>query len=663
MIIGDYNNLKGEHESLKFDTVRDHQGKEQIKNVVSNYQPNEKERLMRQQIVKHFTYSDIIFRKPRREFNDLSVVSRTMIDQMAFNAYQPNNGDALEGDELNSWKSRAMRPIVRNKIITMAAHATAQLIFPKVFAYNKDTNSEEAKAAQVMEDLMEWAGERSGYDMTNLYAVLGALINPASIVYTEYGEVYQKYKTEKGEDGEYKWEITLDEDASGFQDTIVPVDELYIANFYEHDIQKQEWLIWRRVQPYSQMNMKYANYEKFKYVKPGVQLIYNDANFTFYEVYDTNLRQEMCEEIIYWNKEKDVKIIMVNGVILTDWDNPNPRQDKQYPFIKFGFELMDEGKCFYYKSLAFKMMQDANIINTLYPMIIDGTYLSLMPPLINTGGDIIGSDVIVPGAITTVGKDVAVSPLQIAQNMTAGLNALQAVEKSINESDQGTTPLRTSNRPTNYEIQVKQQEQMIMVGLFVKMVIKFIKDYGKLRMNDILQYLTIGEASKIEGNELIYKTFLLPNKQEKSGIKTRKLQFDANLPSTPLNENEDLAMSYSILKEQGGRKSDTFLYKANPILFRNLKYTQVISPNAMKPLSEEATRTLILEAYDRFIQNPLVDPEQITKDALGVYPEGKKNPDKYIKKVQQSPMQSNMGQQMVQPQQQLPIKRQLTPAK
>ena len=38
-------------------------------------------------------------------------------------------------------------------------------------------------------------------------------------------------------------------------------------------------------------------YENFKYVKPGVQIIYNDANQTFYEVYDTNMRHELVEEI------------------------------------------------------------------------------------------------------------------------------------------------------------------------------------------------------------------------------------------------------------------------------------------------------------------------------------------------------------------------------
>src|SRR5690606_1867467 len=144
---------------------------------------------------------------------------------------------------------------------------------------------------------------------------------------------------------------------------------LFIENFYEPDIQKQGWLIWRRVFSYSLAETKYARLypDKFKFVRPGVVNLFNDADDSFYQVYDNNLREEEVEEIVYFNKTLDLKIIIVNGVMLTDPDNANPRNDKQYPFAKFGYELINN-RCFYYKSLAFKLQQDASIVNTLYPM-------------------------------------------------------------------------------------------------------------------------------------------------------------------------------------------------------------------------------------------------------------------------------------------------------
>src|SRR5205085_10666677 len=137
----------------------------------------------------------------------------------------------------------------------------------------------------------------------------------------------------------------------------------------------------------------------FEHVKPGIQTIYNDANQTFYQVYDPNMRPYMVEWVQYWNRTLDLKIDVMNGIMVSDYDNPNPRNDKLYPFTWTGYEVINN-RCAYFKSLAFKLMHDANIINTLYPMIIDGTYLNLFAPGIIAGEENIGSNIIVPGRVT-----------------------------------------------------------------------------------------------------------------------------------------------------------------------------------------------------------------------------------------------------------------------
>ena len=197
----------------------------------SSYQPTDEEKEVRSMIIRQFSLGYLTMYKPRREFNDLSVIGRMTVDQMAFNTYQPNNGEAPEGDLINGWRSNAIRPIVRNKCISIAAHATAQLIFPKIFSYNGQSEVQE-EAARVMRDLIEWSADQSKYSETSLNAVISAVVNPASLYYTEYGEVYRNVKRDKGNDGKWIVEKMLDEDLSGFKDTPVPVDELYIENFY-----------------------------------------------------------------------------------------------------------------------------------------------------------------------------------------------------------------------------------------------------------------------------------------------------------------------------------------------------------------------------------------------------------------------------------------------
>ncbi len=617
-----------------------------VTDQVSLYQPSEGAKLRRQEIIKDFTLGYVTMYKPRREFNDLSLVSRLTVDKMSFLTFQPNDGDALDGDIVNSWKSRAMKPIIRNKIMSIAAHATARLLFPKIFAYNENDDEEE-DAAIVLESLQEWAADRSNYAKTSLYAVITSLWSPAAIIYTDYTETYRTVKR----NGEK--ELMLDENLSGFQDEVVPVDELYIENFYEPDIQRQGWLIRRRVQSYTLSRAKYENkYEDFKFVRPGIQLVYNDANQLFYEVYDTNMRQEMVEEITYWRKSDDVKIVMVNGVMLTDPDNENPRNDKMYPFDKFGYSILDEGRCFYYKSLAFHMTPETKIINTLYPMIVDGTYLSIMPPMINVGADVISQDVIIPGATTNLTDPNAnLTPLSIGQNnqgIRTGMETLQKVEESINEAT--STPLESGDQQpgtTAYEISVLEKNAATVLGLFVKMISEHVRSFGKLRLGDILQYLTIGEVKMIAGKEdgeLVYKTFYLYNKGE--AAKTRKIKFDSTLPNQ-MTQDQKMSESFKVLEEQGGLDSKTLLYKVNPELIRNLKYMVTVNADILNPMSEELERAYALEEYDRMVLNPNIDPEETARFLLQSYPKTKKEPDKYIVK---QPPQGTPNQQ-VQPNQ------------
>jgi hypothetical protein len=604
----------------------------------SPYRPSKEEAEVRSMILDHFRLGYATQYRPRVEFNDLCLIDRMQIDQMAFNAYQPNNGEPNEADVVNAWKSNAFRPVVRNKCISIAAHATARLIFPKVFAHN-ESSDEQTDAAQVMEDLMEVAGEQSNYEWTELRRTIAAMTDPISLGYTEFAEVYREVKRPTGEKGKYTKEVILDETLSGFQDTVVPCDELFIENFYEPDIQKQGWLLWRRVISYSLAEAKYRNtYSNFKdFVRPGMQIVYNDANQSFYQVYDTQMRPYNVEEIVYWNRSLDLKIIMVNGVMLTPHDNPNPRIDKLYPWDGFGYELINN-RCFYHKSLAFKMQQDANIINTLYPMIVDGTYLSMMPPLINVGMEAVGSDVMVPGVITTFrDPNQRVTPiLGNVNNLKAGMDTLFKVDESINMSSQDPIESGGQNpgNSTAYEISRLEQNAATVLGLFIKMRSKHIKDYGTLRMGDILQYWTIADVTEIEDDpKLIYKTFLLPNKTENGKVQTRKIKFSSDMSNEPKTEREHLNESYSVLKQE---KDKDALYLVNPELFRNLKYRCVISPDILNPKSTDLERAFDLELYDRMIANPQADQEEAYRLLLSTNPKTKKNPDKYVSKNPQT---------------------------
>lgn len=609
---------------------------------MASYQPEGLQRERMALVRSCFQLGDVTMQKPRPEFNDLSVIGRDQYDKLQFNAYQANNGQAVTGDPMNAWRSNAMRPIVRDKCISIAAHATARLIFPKVFAYDEDNEIQE-DAAQVMETLMEWS-TRQKWGETSLKVVIEALTSPASILHSEYSEVYNA----KGD---------LDEIQSGFIDTIVPVDQLYISNFYEPDIQKQDWLIWRRVQSYQLLMQKYSTkYDNFKYVKPGIQYIYNDANQSFYAVYDNNMRQDECEEIIFYHRVLGLQSVCINGVYLPKAGSDeelNPRQDGFYPFSKFGYQLINN-RCFYYKSLAFYLMQDANIINTLYPMIIDGTYLQIFPPLINRGGEAIRSNVWIPGASVTLSSPNAnVEPLAIStpNALAQGVNVMTEVEKSIVASSDLGQDAQGNADQTAYAISVQQQQANTLLGVFITMIGSYVLQYGKLRIGDIIQHLTVPELLEINGQpELVYKSFLL---RDKTG-NHKKVEFDYKMPDK-MTEKERLKRSYDVLKRQGGIKGKQTLWIANPSLFRKMKYEEAISPDVLNPLSEDLERQFGLAQWDRMVQQVptgMYDAEETGKLLLELFPRTKKDPDKYM------PKQLAQGQPSMQPIQQPPMNKQ-----
>ncbi len=631
---------------------------------IAAYKPDKDQQDVILDVVKKFTDGYTILQTPRLEWNDLSTIDRMGVDQLMWNTYQPNDGDPIEGDPVNSWKSRAMKPITRNKVISIAAHSTSRLLFPKVFAYSY-TDEEQQEAAQVMSDIMAWTGDQFDYPYLALHAVISALVNPASIVYTGFEEYYHQVKRPKTDDQgailmnegeiEYENKTELDEDLSGFQAQVVPVDEFFISDIYQNNVQKQDFIIWRRVMNYDLAKAKYAGkYTDFEYVKPGVQTIYVDANQGWYNLYDPNMQKNEVEEVMYWNKRKDLFIIIVNGILLTKFDNPNPRNDKQYPFAKFVYEPIDEGRFFFGKSLVFKLAPDYRVVNTLYPMIIDGTYLNIFQPMVATGTEVIGSDVIVPGAVTTLAdKDARLVPLSTATDISAGMQTLFKVEQSINESSE--VPSTGANKPqggkmTAYEISKLEQNNAIVLGLFMTMISSFVKQFGKLLVGDILQYMTIPEVKFIEGKEsMAYRSFFMPEQMSDNEMKTKKISFDDSIPDDPMSEKEMENRSFDMLDEEGGLESDLELSKVNPTLFRNLKYILKVTPDVLSPMTEEAERAFDLETYDRAINNQGLDQNEVTKTfLLSTNPKSKRNPSKFFKKEQQGGTQSPLNQNSMQ---------------
>ena len=604
------------------------------KDVLSGYTPNEVEKLAINSFLKDFRQSWQTMHLPRPEFNDMSLYQRHIVDMLAFNTYQENDGNPMMEDRLGGWKSNAIRPIIRNKAISIAAHMTSRLLVPKIFAYN-DADDEQEESARVMSYLVDWAREQANYPHMALFRVIAALYSPISWGYSEYVEVYRKVRNNNG-----GFKEVLDEDESGFKHLPISTDQVYFPNFYERDCQKQDFIIMRRIISYDKFKAKYpeSRYPNAKYVTPGIVVVMDDVNRGFYQVYDPHMRGEEVEEVIRWRKnarndvEVDSRMVMVNGVMLEMC--ANPRADHQFPFDAFYYLPINE-RCIAGKSLVFALQSDTTIVNTLYQLYIDGEYLKRFPPVITTGSDKVGVDVFVPGLnLAFADENVKINPINnVVGDSVSIVNALEKVEASVSESSQGNIQQgqETPGTPsTAYEISRIEQNASTVLGLSLKfMAGSHIIPYGKLLVSDVLQYMTIPDAEKIVGNDgLVYKTFYA--KEPGVAGKQNKVTFDSIMPDT-MTDEEKMDMSFKLLEAQGGIKSSTTLWKVNPVLFREFKYTFAIDADVLNPRSAELIRAFDLETYDRAIANPVADQTKIFTDLLmGTNPKTARDPKSYV---------------------------------
>lgn len=628
---------------------------------LSTYLPDALALEGRSTIIKRLTLGYTNQYKPRVEFNDLSLVQTTMEDLMAFNTYQPNDGDWPEGDTTNSWRSTAIRPVERNKVMSVAGHAAGRLGFLKLAAMDEGSVPQE-DAAEVLNSLMDWVRCTWFGPEQLLSMVLASLYAPKCFAHIEFSEVYRPHKTQKV-NGKWGYEFRLDEDMSGFRSTVVPPDQIFLENVFERDIQKQGWVIWRRVQSFSLLQAKYSMWNNWDKVRPGMHLVFNDPNANFYYVYDPEMWGDVQEEIVMWDKNNGgCMITMVGGVVLGEPDAKNPREDGLYPFAAWGYQMI-RTNFLYDKSLVSSVKQDAKVLNTLYPLIIDGAVLSTIPPTVATGTEIIGTDVIIPGVTTTLkNKDATLKPIMAPPDIAKAMAALGEVEKSLDDTVNVQSIPQGGNNITAYQISVLEQQQEEVMGPFRDSLLAASAQLTRLVMGDVLQHFTAVDASKVTGDApLVYRTFLTGTGKSGGKGQQKRIRFE-DFGGKPVDK---LKESYKTLKEQGGANSSVPLYRVNPTRFRDLKFMMVMSDDVLKSKSENVRFTRNLETFDKAIEakqaGANVDLDAMFADfVLSGNERGARNPERYVQAnnaappLGQNPLAAIQGGQNMMPKPPMP---------
>lgn len=631
------------------------------------YQPLGKERERLKQILSDFQTAQITMNKGYEEFGVnpignttdsgkyLSLVQFQNQMQMRFNNSIPGSTN----DPNQSWRANTVRPITRNKVISIVAHITASILYPSIVAQN-DKSEEDKELSLVMSDIVEWVAEQMDYDDLFLKAVIDLCVNPAVVLHQDYAKITRMIKEIKGE-GKWEWKEVVDEVFSGFTASIVPNDELYIANAYEPNIQRQDFLIRVKNISFRLAEAKYKDFPNWKYIRPGIRTFFDNENEIFYEQSDDELEGRLVQEAVYYNRSLDLEIPIVNGVLMSnDTERPLQRQDKKYPFAKAYYEMFNT-RFYYGMPLVAKIKPDQDVIDTLYNMIIDGTFADIWPAKAIFGAEDVDSSVFVPGTTTSFKSSpdkIAIQELGVGKNLTSAMNVLQKAEQSAGESSQD--PLQAGQQQggdrTKYEVIRLEQNAKTVLGLTGKMISGLVKDFGELLVGSIVQYLPIAEIAEVTGDDvqLKFPSIFIPKAEVKGKVKNRQIEFMADFPETAEDQKK---LEYQMLADEGwdvktGEDNGKTIAKVNPYMFRRMKYLCKIEPDFVDRTTKFFKK---LQIYDRAVLNPLANQEAIYRDfLLNAYVPGEE--DKYImKKGEQNEMMQQIMRQANKPTEAVPV--------
>ena len=606
-----------------------------VNGELSAYQPEQDVTEITRHVKRDYQTGVDILYDPRREFNNRSVLDELNDNQKAFLMYPRQ--DLVDPEE--KWRWTGVRPITRNRILSLAAHLTASTLIPGVFAQNPD-DEEDRDMAEIMRAMIEWNVRNSDYDVTFLYAVIAGLVNPVAYLGIEFVEAVQMIKT-RTKTG-IKLEEAVDDVLSGLHISNIPLDEVLITNPYEYEIQRQRALGRRQYIEYSQLEKIFGSHPNWRFVTPGVKTIYNEEDGTFYDQRDEDLRT-LAERFEYFNRGDDLQIPFINGIYLGTADvlaNPMKHRDQEnrpkYPLIKFGAEPIDEKRFYFYKSIASKLMQDYTLTNKIWQIVVDTEVLNLKPPLGVMGDDKLGTDIYYPGAAVNVGKDTSFQQFPTG-SAASGYNLLTFVDQWINESTQDPIKRGVSGRgdQTAFEISRIEQNARIQLGQIGKMMIQMVRDLGDRMIEDIIQHETVANIEDVVAGtlRLKFRRFLLPGQ---GGEKTREINFDDSLMGAQMTKKDIRKRKQKLFEQEGGKDGSKRISLVNPNLFKRMKYMAIVDAEVLMPKNEALEAALKLDAYAKAIQNPLIASdmeamENVTKDLLlGALKPTKGKEDKYL---------------------------------
>ena len=596
--------------------------------------------------------------KPFDEFDGYSLLQRAKMDQETFAAfvgirYLPKH---------KQWRWVGRKNTARNKVISLLAHIIAGMLYPVVFAQNEQ-DEEDKVTAEAMRILIEEHLKNADYEVRFFFAVLSALVNPASLVEVEYVQELINIR-DRAANGEMTMRQVVDEIMSGLFLHIIPIDEIMFGDFYSGtgDVQRQPSVIRYKRISFDSARGKYAGkyfYEGkdlFDYVEAGKTrcLVPSQEGMTLFDVETSEADQNFVQEITVKYRKDDLEYTFVGGIGMFDYNNVYSIENRikhrrmvlgrdgswytipLYNIAMSGFEPIDpNGRFLWFKSASFKEFWEDKKITELDRLLVDGINLDVMKPMFLSGVANADEYVIAPGSAAAMPLGAKAEAYNLGPNLVQAYNAIVQAETDMSQSTQdkimqGTTEKGITATQTN-EAKVNAR---VFLGVFGLMIANLVRQIGYLVMDVVIQHDTIGEldAYSTEDFRVKYRTYLARGKEKGKNVNHRMIFTDEIARKMSPERIEQL--EWEMFEKAGGEESDQRIWMINPYRFARTRYSININADQIIMKSSGADKMAKNEAFEKLMDPrvmPFIDPESVVTDfVIDEYSDG--NPDKYKRK-------------------------------
>ncbi len=537
-----------------------------------------------------------------RQFNDRTLKSYIDDSDKRLNAYVPSS-------DKEDWQANVALPTVRDKLKRILSGYSLTVPELKVTAgrITGELDVASIDRGEIAQKLVKSSYlENENPVIENFWEAWEMAARGTCIKYEGYLNTTFKQKFIKSYDPvtgiveEDERDVTVDDKCISY---LVPLTELYISDFYIHDIQDQPAIAWITYRSLEQFKYEFKKYKNADKVKNSQGLREDTSSFYKQDHWGKTDRagKEKVEIIRYYNRLEDKYIIIANGIILAEtpllWQFNGK---KVYPFAKAVLEPF-EGKHFFYgKSFPDIMMGQYDLLNAYFNSTMDKGFKNLNPPTligrVNQDAFDLEDELLSTDTKIYVDDINQVKPMPIDQVSQADVAMIELLARGIEDSVPSMPHLMQGKEATAREVVITEERMKELRNIYHEMLVDLWRQKYQIRLANIMLSYPVPKTVYENGEtKKIYKTFVIENAMLDKDTKERGIlavQFRRLSKAEKREAELDMAAEKKAMATKGVNYRKIIL---DPGYFDGFRYKMTVIPESLHRTSMARLQATILE--------------------------------------------------------------------